>query len=146
MIYGSVCSGIEAASIAWEPLGWKPAWFCEIKPFCCEVLNTRWPDIENLKDLTELRQNNKFKNEKIDLLVGGTPCQAFSLAGDRKGLEDSRGDLTLEYIKCIEEKRPEWFIWENVPGVMSLNGGRDFGAILGEMVKLRYGVAYTVLD
>jgi site-specific DNA-cytosine methylase len=141
-----LCSGIEAATVAWKPLGWTPAWFSEIKPFPKEVLKLTYPEIPDLGDMLNLNDNKIFQESKIDLLVAGTPCQPFSLAGGRKGLKDERGDLTLRYIRIIDAKRPRWFIWENVPGVMSLNRGRDFGAILREMVKLRYGVAYRILD
>jgi DNA (cytosine-5)-methyltransferase 1 len=146
MRYGSVCSGIEAASVAWEPLGWRPVWFSEINEFCSNVLKNRWPTVPNLGSLTTLRKNDTFKKEGIDLLVGGTPCQEFSLAGHRNGLESEKGNLTLEYINCIKDKRPTWFVWENVPGVMSLDNGRTFGTILRKMVDLRYGIAYRVLD
>lgn len=146
MRYGSVCSGIEAASVAWEPLKWTPVWFSEINTFCNEVLQEHWPEVDNLGSLIGLRDTEGFKKSKIDLLVGGTPCQEFSLAGKRGGLESEKGNLTLEYINCIRDKKPTWFIWENVPGVMSLDGGRTFGAILRQMVECGYGLAYRVLD
>jgi DNA (cytosine-5)-methyltransferase 1 len=146
LVYGSVCSGIGAATVAWELLGWKPAWFSEILPFPSAVLKHRYPNVPNLGDMTRLLENRAFVDSKIDLLVGGTPCQAFSLAGGRKGFEDQRGDLTLEYTKILGYKRPQWFVWENVPGVLSIERGRVFGTILGKMAELGYGFAYWVLD
>jgi DNA (cytosine-5)-methyltransferase 1 len=85
-------------------------------------------------------------NDSIDLLVGGTPCQSFSVAGLRKGLEDPRGNLALTYVGILDKFRPKWCIWENVPGVLSSNGGRDFGSFLGALAELGYGWAYRVLD
>ena len=143
MIYGSVCSGIEAASVAWEPLGWKPAFFSEIEPFPRAVLAHRWPGVPCHGDFTTIEAG---QYDPIDLLVGGTPCQSFSVAGLRGGLDDERGNLALEYLRLAQRLRPRWLVWENVPGVLSSNGGRDFGAILGGMVELGYGVAYRVLD
>lgn len=130
MIYGSVCSGVEAATLAWEPLGWKPVFFSEIAPFPSAVLSQRWPDVPNLGDLT------KIKGEtigKIDLLTGGTPCQAFSVAGLRKGLEDQRGNLALEFVRLAFESNSRWIVWENVPGVLSSNKGRDFACFLSAL-------------
>ena len=144
--YGSVCSGIEAASVAWEPLGWKAAWFSEIEAFPKAVLAHRYPDIPNLGDMTKLERNRIFRESKIDLLVGGTPCQSLSLAGKRGGLEDARGHLALVYCQLAERTRPRWIVWENVPGVLSSGKGRDFGTILGALADCGYGFAYRVLD
>ena len=144
MNYLSVCSGIEAASVAWEPLGWKAIGFSEIETFPCSVLAHRFPKVKNYGDLTRFEEWDI--NETVDLLVGGTPCQSFSIAGLRGGLEDSRGNLALVYCRILQKFQPRWFVWENVPGVLSSNGGRDFGSILGAMVELGYGVAYRVLD
>ncbi len=141
--YGSVCSGVEAASLAWEPLGWEPQWFSEIDAFPSAVLAERWPDVPNLGDMTRILDG---RPAAMDILVGGTPCQSFSVSGLRAGLDDERGNLTREYCRLVSELRPRWFVWENVPGVLSSNGGRDFGSILGAMVELGYGVAYRVLD
>jgi DNA (cytosine-5)-methyltransferase 1 len=179
----SVCSGIEAATVAWHPLDWEPAAFAEIDPFACELLHFRYgcgrpmfmpdpadPDIgakdrraraaaikavarlpehpnpgcpPNLGDLTRFKE---WPDLAIDLLVGGTPCQSFSVAGLRAGLVDPRGNLALTYLAIADRYKPRWLAWENVPGVLSSNGGLDFGAILGGMVELRYGIAYRVLD
>jgi len=130
MNYGSVCSGIEAATQAWHPLGWTPQWFSEIEPFPCKVLAHRYPDVPNLGDLTKLLNNQTFNDKHINLLVGGTPCQSFSVAGLRAGLDDERGNLALEFVRLLINKRPRWFLWENVPGVLSSSNGSDFAAIL----------------
>ena len=130
MKYGSVCSGIEAASVAWHGLGWQPQWFSEIEKFPCSVLAHRFPDVPNLGDMTKLLTNDTFRNTDIDCLVGGTPCQSFSVAGLRAGLGDERGNLALEYVRLLMCKQPRWFLWENVPGVLSSSNGADFAAIL----------------
>ncbi|EJH2660462.1 Dam family site-specific DNA-(adenine-N6)-methyltransferase [Salmonella enterica] len=137
--YGSVCSGIEAASIAWEPLGMRPAWFSEIEPFPCAVLAERWPEVPNLGDMTKIAASVAANEVAApDLLVGGTPCQAFSIAGLRNGLEDERGQLTLSYVElanAIDDKRRERgekeaiIVWENVPGVLS-SKDNAFGCFL----------------
>jgi DNA (cytosine-5)-methyltransferase 1 len=141
--YGSVCSGVEAATVAWEGLGWKPQWFSEIEQFPSAVLNHHYPNIPNMGDMTNYKDWN---NASIELLVGGTPCQSFSVAGLRKGLDDPRGNLMLTYLAIAEQYRAKWLVWENVPGVLSSNGGKDFGAFLGALGQLGYGFAYRVLD
>tara|TARA_R110000796_G_scaffold232097_2_gene350277 strand:+ start:1700 stop:2791 length:1092 start_codon:yes stop_codon:yes gene_type:complete len=142
--YGSVCSGVEAATTAWHPLGWEPQWFSEIEKFPSAVLANHYPDVPNHGDITTFKE---WPNERsIDLLVGGTPCQSFSVAGLRKGLDDPRGNLMLTYLAVAAQRRPRWLVWENVPGVLSSNGGRDFGTLLGALGKLGYGFAYRVLD
>ena len=143
MNYLSVCSGIEAATCAWEGLGWKPVGFSEIEPFPSAVLKHHYPSVPNLGDMTKYKEWNL---DSIGLLVGGTPCQSFSVAGLRKGLEDPRGNLALSYVGILDHFRPKWFVWENVPGVLSSNGGRDFGSFLGALVKIGYGWSYRVLD
>ena len=145
MKYLSVCSGIEAASVAWEPLGWEPVAFSEIEPFPAAVLKHRWPKTPNLGDMTKYEQWN-IPSGSVDLLVGGTPCQSFSVAGLRKGLHDPRGGLMLTFLEIARSLRPRWVVWENVPGVLSSNGGRDFGSFLGALGELGYGWAYRVLD
>ena len=139
MKYGSVCSGIEAASKAWEPLGWKPAWFSEIEPFPSAVLANHWPEVTNLGDMTKIADAVcTGEVEAPDVLVGGTPCQAFSIAGLREGLSDDRGQLTLSYVElanAIDAKRRERgepeaiIVWENVPGVLS-SKDNAFGCFL----------------
>jgi DNA (cytosine-5)-methyltransferase 1 len=146
MKYGSVCSGIEAASVAWHNLGWEPQWFSEIEQFPSEVLKHRFPAVPNLGDMTTINQNPIADERPIDLLVGGTPCQSFSVAGLRKGLADPRGNLMLTFLSIADKFRPKWVVWENVPGVLSSNGGKDFGTFLGALGELGYGFAYRVLD
>ncbi len=143
MRYLSVCSGVEAATMAWHDLGWTPAAFSEIEKFPSEVLAHHYPSVPNLGDMTNYKEWNL---ESINLLVGGTPCQSFSVAGLRKGLEDPRGNLALTYVGILDKFRPKWCIWENVPGVLSSNGGRDLGSFLGALVELGYGFSYRVLD
>src|SRR5690606_9059588 len=143
MRYLSVCSGIEAATVAWQPLGWRPAAFSEIEAFPSAVLAHHYPDVPNLGDMTNFQD---WPDAAIDLLVGGTPCQSFSVAGLRKGMADPRGNLALTYLAIADRYRPEWLVWENVPGVLSSNGGRDFGAFLGGLVELGYGCGYRVLE
>ena len=144
MKYGSVCSGVEAASLAFEPLGWQPQWFSEIDKFPSAVLQHHWPDVPNLGDMT----SNEFKQRAtpVDLIVGGTPCQSFSVAGLRKGLDDQNGNLALEFCRLIDRATPKWFVWENVPGVLSSNKGRDFGSIVGAMAEIGYNCAWRILD
>jgi DNA (cytosine-5)-methyltransferase 1 len=179
MRYLSVCSGIEAVSVAWEPLGWQPAMFAEIDPFCAWLLRSRYgasrpihmPSPHDASSRKEAKQRaaairnivalpadgvviNAGDFTKIgaddvgaiDLLAGGTPCQSFSVAGKRAGLDDPRGNLTIEFARLAGRLRPLWLVWENVPGVLSLDDGRTFGAFLGMLVELGYGIAYRVLD
>jgi DNA (cytosine-5)-methyltransferase 1 len=143
MKYLSVCSGIEAATVAWHDLGWTPVAFSEIEPFPSAVLKHHYPHVPNVGDMTKFKEWNL---EPINLLVGGTPCQSFSVAGLRKGLDDPRGNLMLTFLAIAERERPKWIVWENVPGVLSSNGGRDFGTFLGALGELGYGWAYRVLD
>ena len=138
--FGSVCSGIEAASVAWEPIGWRAAWFAEIEPFPAAVLAHHWPQVTNLGDMTQIAARiDAGEVEAPPVLVGGTPCQAFSVAGLRAGLSDERGQLTIKYvdlIDAIDRKRAERgespciAVWENVPGVLS-SKDNAFGAFLG---------------
>ena len=141
MTYGSVCSGIEAATVAWKPLGWRCAWTSEIEPFPSAVLRHHYPETTHYGDFTKIKDP-----EPIDLLVGGTPCQAFSVAGLRGGLDDARGNLTLEFLRLAGRLKPRWIVWENVPGVLSIDGGRTFGTFLGGLAALGYGFSYRVLD
>lgn len=141
--YLSVCSGIEAASVAWEPLGWKPVAFAEIEAFPSAVLAHHYPHVPNWGDITKFEE---WPDANFDVLCGGTPCQSFSVAGLRKGLDDPRGNLMLTYLALAARYRPRWLVWENVPGVLSSNGGRDFGTFLGGVGELGYGFAYRVLD
>ena len=144
MRYLSVCSGVEAATVAWHPLGWEAVGYSEIEKFPSEVLAHHYPSVTNYGDMTKYKEWNI--NGTVDLLVGGTPCQSFSVAGLRKGLEDPRGNLALVYCGILDKFRPKWFVWENVPGVLSSNRGRDFGSFLGALAELGYGFSYRVLD
>ena len=179
MKYLSVCSGIEAVTVAWQPLDWRAVMFAEIDPFCCWLLRSRYRasrplhmprphdattrkeakrraaairnvialpttgDIPNFGDFTRIGADDVGA---IDLLAGGTPCQSFSIAGKRAGLDDARGNLTLEFARLADRLRPLWLVWENVPGVLSIDGGRTFGTFLGLLVELGYGVAYRVFN
>ncbi|WP_049802376.1 DNA cytosine methyltransferase [Mesorhizobium opportunistum] len=133
LTYGSVCSGIEAASVAWEPLGWRPKFFSEIEAFPSAVLAHHYGSnlpgeplskngVPNYGDFTSIPGDAG----PVDLLVGGTPCQSFSVAGKRLGLDDPRGNLALEYVRLAKRLGARWVVWENVPGVFSSAGGRDF--------------------
>jgi DNA (cytosine-5)-methyltransferase 1 len=177
--YLSVCSGIEAVSIAWQPLGWQPAMFAEIDPFCAWLLHSRhgasrpihMPSPHDAPTRKEAKQRaaairnivalpadgvviNAGDFTKIgaddvgaiDLLAGGTPCQSFSVAGKRAGLDDPRGNLTIEFARLADRLRPLWLVWENVPGVLSIDAGRTFGAFLHMLVQCGYGITYRILD
>jgi len=146
MKYGSVCSGIEAASVAWHSLGWEAQWYSEIEHFPSEVLKHRFPDVPNLGDMTQLFSNKTFLDSHIDLLVGGTPCQSFSVAGLRKGMEDPRGNLTLTFLSLIDIKKPKWIVWENVPGIISSNQGKDFQSFLDGLEEIGYICDVEILD
>jgi DNA (cytosine-5)-methyltransferase 1 len=136
---------MEAASVAWHPLGWTPVGFSEIEPFPCAILKHRFPNTPNYGSLTEYT-SWPLEPGAIDLLVGGTPCQSFSVAGLRKGLTDPRGNLALSFLGLADKLKPRWLVFENVPGLLSSNGGKDFGSFLGALVELGYGFAYRVLD
>ena len=142
--FGSVCSGIEAASVAWAPLGWKPVAFSEVEAFPCAVLARHYPDVTNIGDITKI--DGRTYRGTVDLVVGGTPCQGFSVAGKRGGLSDARSGLALHFVRLVEEIKPQWFVWENVPGAFSTNGGRDFGTFVRALDECGYSVAWRVLD
>ena len=151
MKYISMCSGIEAASVAWKPLGWQPVWFSEVDPFCCELLRQRYPGVPNLGDMTDERftEREEFRRataDGVDVAIGGTPCQSFSRAGKRAGLGDERGNLSLAFFTLASLSEARWVVWENVPGVLSANGGRDFRAILRRAHECGYLCAWRVLD
>jgi len=143
MRYLSVCSGIEAASVAWRPLGWEPVAFAETDPHASAVLKHHFGDVTNMGDFTKI-EGDEYGT--IDLVVGGTPCQSFSIAGKREGLDDTRGHLSLEFAKIVGRTNPKWFVWENVPGVMSMDKGRSLGAIFGALEKCGYCFAWRILD
>ena len=145
MKYLSVCSGIESATAAWDQLGWTPVAFSEVDPFASAVLAERFPLTPNLGDINGYESWGIAPNS-IDLLVAGTPCQSFSVAGLRQGLKDPRGNLMLTFLAIAKCLRPKWIVWENVFGVLSSNGGKDFGSFVGALGELGYGWAYRVLD
>lgn len=144
MRYISLFSGIEAASVAWQPLGWEARAFSEIEKFPCALLEKRFPCVVNEGDI-QLVDWRKYRGS-IDVVIGGSPCQSFSVAGLRRGLADPRGNLMLEYLRAIADIRPEWIIWENVPGVLSVDKGRAFGTLLGSLAELGYGFSHRILD
>lgn len=144
MRYVSIFSGVEAATLAWEPLGWEPLAFCEIDDFPSAVLAERWPNVPNLGDITKVDWKREIHGA-VDLVVGGSPCTSFSIAGKREGLKGASG-LMFEYIRCVQELMPRWFLWENVKGALSCEGGAAFGQLLREMDALGYGLAWRVLD
>lgn len=143
MRYISVCSGIEAASVAWGSLSWEPVAFAEIDAFPSAVLAHHYPTVPNLGDISKV--DWRPYHGTVDLVVGGTPCQSFSIAGKREGLDGASG-LVFEYFRLLREVQPRWFVWENVPGSFSSNGGFDFQSILREWDKCGYHVAWRVLD
>jgi DNA (cytosine-5)-methyltransferase 1 len=140
---GTFCSGIGSPELAARSLGWKCRWSSEIEPFPSAVLAHHFPDTPNLGDMTKLQGGDL---ERVDVVFAGTPCQSFSVAGLRAGMADPRGNLALVFLGLVDAIRPKWLVWENVPGVLSSNGGRDFGAFLGALGQLGYGWAYRVLD
>ncbi|MFT9112013.1 MAG: DNA cytosine methyltransferase [Bifidobacterium psychraerophilum] len=146
MRYISLFSGIEAASCAWGALGWEPVAFSEIEPFPKAVLADRYPNVPDLGDMTRVDWNEY--RHAADVVVGGSPCQAFSVAGLRKALDDPRGQLMLEYLRACHAIDPEWIVWENVPGALSAQGGRAFQTLLGAVAELwpDGGAAWRVLD
>ena len=142
--YISLFSGIEAASLAWNGLGWEAVAFSEIEPFPCAVLAHRFPEVQNLGDITKIDWSD-YADKGIDIIVGGSPCQSFSVAGKREGLTGASG-LMFEYIRAVQEVMPRWIVWENVPGVLSSENGAAFGQLLRELDALGYGLAWRVLD
>lgn len=145
MRYVSLFSGIEAASVAWRPLGWEPVAFSEIDAFPSAVLATRYPRVPNLGDITKIDWNQHADCLTADLVVGGSPCQSFSIAGRREGLEGASG-LMWEYVRAVQAIRPRWLVWENVPGALSSSHGEDFRCLLESLDGLGYGLAWRVLD
>ncbi len=146
MRYLSLFSGIEAASVACNGMGWEAMAFAEIDPFPSAVLAKRFPGVPNLRDVTKVNWRSFVKNcGRPDLVVGGSPCQSFSIAGTRTGLEGASG-LMWEYVRAVREVRPEWVLWENVPGALSSSNGEDFRCLLEAMDALGYGLAWRVLD
>lgn len=176
MKYGSLCSGVESATLAWKDLGWEAQWFSQFDPdhdyskgpdFPSAVLAHHYPDVPNLGDMTKIEERKEFNERAVDLIVAGTPCQSFSIAGLRDGLDDSRGNLSLKLCQILLRKQPRWFIWENVPGVFSSWSDEkrsvgdmgednrwheealqssDFASIIGGFLECGYGVSWRVFD
>lgn len=147
MRYVSLFSGVEAATLAWEQLGWEPVAFCEVDEFPSAVLAERWPEVPNLGDICKVDWD-KFKEEHgaVDVVVGGSPCQAFSIAGGRGGLLDQRGQLVYEYVRAIDSLRPTWLCWENVCGALS-DRSDAFGCLLRALQECGYrDLAWRVCD
>jgi len=142
--YISLFSGIEAATVAWHDLGWTPVAFADIDEFPSALLKHHYPHVPNLGDVTGVDWN-EWKG-KAKCVVGGSPCQSFSLAGKRLGMDDPRGNLALHYLSVVRDIQPKWFVYENVVGLLSSGGGADFATFLSEVAKLGYGFAYRVLD
>ena len=163
--YATICSGVEGCSLALEAApptkgAWRPVFFAEIAPFPSAVLAHRWPHVPNLGDISKIRFDND-KNEitngadrvpfhgRLDLLAGGTPCQDFSVAGKRQGGvygSGTRSSLCWEWLRLVAELRPRVVLWENVPGCLSTNGGRDFARLVAALDGLGYGCAWRILD
>jgi DNA (cytosine-5)-methyltransferase 1 len=144
--YATVCSGIGAPEVAWKELWGEPVFTSEIEKFPSAVLKHHMPDVPNYGDMTNYKEWPD--HEQLGLICGGTPCQSFSVAGLRKGMDDPRGNLTLAFLGLIARYNPRWIIWENVPGVFSSvsNGQSDFGRFLTGLAELGYSCAYRVLD
>ena len=142
MRYASLCDGIGAVHAAWKPLGWKCQWVSEVDAFASSVVEKHF-GLRNVGDMTKIKVGDV---DAVELLVAGSPCQSFSRAGLQRGLEDPRGNLALRFMQLVGVIKPKWVLWENVPGCLHTNGGRDFGSILGALVELGYGVAYRILD
>ena len=140
LTFGSVCSGIEGASVALSPLGWECRWLYEVDPFCCSVLRFHYSKVTNYGDASQ-----RLQPEPVDLVVGGTPCQSFSVTGNRNGLNDPRGQLALAFPAIAERAKARWIIWENVVGVHSSDGGRDFGQFLHTLAEHGFVGSYRVL-
>jgi len=166
--YASVCAGIEAASVAWGALGWEAAWFSEIEPFPRAVLARHYPGVPCLGDFTAIRPRWLRRvglADTVDVLIGGTPCQSFSVAGQRAGLDDARGHLAIEFFKLARRLRARWVVWENVPGVHSswsddaevttadtpdgwgdFEQSADFTSLLDIVAQCGYSCAWRILD
>lgn len=143
LTYGSICTGIGSETLAWHILKWKPKWFAEIDPYCSKLLLDHYKDIPNLGDITK-REINEFTT--CDVIVGGTPCQAFSINGIRKGMDDPRGRVTVRFLSILQNAQPKWVVWENVENILSIEEGRIFRYILDKLEECGYGWSYRVFD
>lgn len=145
MRFLSLCSGIEAASVAWKSLGWEPLGFAEIEPFPSAVLAHHYPNTKNYGDIIKYKEWG-IETGTVDLVCGGPPCQAFSIAGQRAGMADPRGNLTLTYLALVDHLKPRWIVYENVPGLLSSNGGADFARFIEGLALCGYHCAWRVYD
>jgi len=143
MRYASIFDGLGAAHLA-APPDWECVASSEIDPHALSVLAHRWPEHRQVGDVTAFDWDTLHGS--VDLVCGGSPCQSFSIAGGRLGLDDPRGNLALVFLDVVRRSGARWFVYENVPGLLSSDGGRDFGAFLGLVGQLGYGYAYRVLD
>ena len=144
MRFLSLFSGIEAASVAWEPLGWTPVAFAEIEPFPCALLAHRFPNVPNLGDVTKIEDAQIAALGTVDVVIGGSPCQDLSVAGKRAGLKGERSSLFHEQVRIFDAARTlcgaRWLVWENVPGAFSTHSGRDFAVVVGALAGCKLAV------
>jgi len=145
MKYISICDGIGAAHLAFTPIGWRCQAVAEIDPQCNAVLDQHW-GFENYYDILSDETKKKIVGAKPDLIIGGTPCQSFSVAGLRGGISDSRGSLIHRYVQIVQDAQPRWFVWENVPGIFSIDDGATFAEFIRSFAELGYGVGWRMLD
>lgn len=141
----SLCSGIGADALAFHPLGWQTIGFFENADFPSAVLTQQFPTIWNFGDINNYENWQRFKS-KTDLIIGGTPCQSFSTAGLRGGMDDARGGLAMQFCRIVECVKPRWFIWENVPGIISVDSGKAFKRFIGALAKSGYGICWRIVD
>ena len=141
----SACSGIAGEAFAWKLFGWQCVAFSEIDPDPCAVLAHHYPQTPNYGDFSEIEFIGE-KNETIDVLFAGTPSQSFSIAGNRDGLDDDRRNLSIEFCNLLDRVNSRWFVWENVPIVLSVDDGKEFKHIIGKMAESGYSVACRILD
>jgi DNA (cytosine-5)-methyltransferase 1 len=151
MKYLSLFSGIEAATVAWKSLDFECVGVSEIDPFCSALLEQRLPNIKNFGNIQQITMEKLYENEittnkKPNIIIGGSPCQSFSVAGARKGTDDPRGQLMYEFVRVISIVKPQYIVWENVRGALSTSGGKDFGSLLGSLVECGYDLEWRVLD
>lgn len=139
----SVCSGVGGFELGLDSDKFKLIGFSEVDKYCNAILNYHWPEVKNYGDITQI---SKRELPDFDLLVGGTPCQDWSISGKRKGIDGDKSRLFIDFIKILRAKRPSYFIWENVPGVLNANAGWDFARVQFEMVAAGYSCRWEVLN
>lgn len=146
MRFASVCSGVGTDHLAFAPLGWECAWFSEIDPFACAVLAHHFPSVPNLGDMTAIPDEEIAAHGPIDVLVGGTPCQGFSVAGRGEGMDDPRSALAGEFVRLARRLSPRWVVCENVGGVRNRRHAGDLAAFIGAFREIGYLGAFRSLD